>query len=203
MENSTTQNSATQGTTTNQKVENLIFLGDNSMITALFKNPKTVENIYGKLLRQGYKKEDITLAMSEDTRNTYFPNNNDLTSTSDLGNKTLEGMGVGAAVGGSVGALAAAIAALGTSLAIPGLGIIISGPLAASFAGAGAGAAAGGLVGAFIGSGTPDEQAKRLEEGLNRGGIIIGVKANSNEEREELYKQWQELQNKDPFNQAA
>lgn len=197
------ENPTMVGKTDNQKVENLIVLGKNSMITALFKNPKIVESIYEKLLRQGYKKEDITLVMSEDTRNTYFPENNDHASTTDLGNKTLEGMGVGAAVGGSVGALAAAIAALGTSLVIPGLGIIIAGPLAASFAGAGAGAAAGGLVGAFIGSETPDEQAKRLEEGLNRGGIIIGVKANSDEECQELYKQWQELQNKNPFNQAA
>ncbi len=197
------QNPITSDTTNNEKVENLIVLGGNRMITALFKNPKAVENVYEKLLNQGYKKEDITLVMSEETRNAYFPEDNDYTSATDLGNKTLEGLGIGAAVGGSVGALAAAIAALGTSLVIPGLGIIIAGPLAASFAGAGAGAAAGGLVGAFIGSETPDEQAKVLEEGLKEGGIIVGVRANSDEERQDIHKQWQELQNNGSFNQAA
>ena len=44
----------------------------------------------------------------------------------------------------------AAVAAAGTSLAIPGLGVVIAGPLAAALAGAGAGAATGGLLGAQV-----------------------------------------------------
>jgi uncharacterized membrane protein len=97
--------------------------------------------------------------------------------------------------------LAAAIAALGTTLAIPGLGIVMAGSLAASLAGAGA--ATGGLSGALIGLGIPDEQAKMLEEGLKKGGIAIGVKANSDQERQELHKQWLKLQSNDPLYKAA
>ncbi len=63
---------------------------------------------------------------------------------SELGNKAAEGAGVGGAIGGTVGAIAAAIAAIGTSLVLPGLGLVIAGPIAAALAGAGAGAGAAG-----------------------------------------------------------
>lgn len=186
-----------------EEIVNPIVLGNNSLISALFRNPTTAENVYDALLAQGYKQEDITLVMSEETHNNYFPTNSDHTTAKDLGNKTLEGLGVGAAIGGSLGAVAAAIAAIGTSLVIPGLGLIIAGSLAASFAGAGAGAATGGFIGALVGSETPNELAKLFEEGLKKGGVVIAIKANSNEDREKLYKQWLELQRKDAFNQAA
>jgi hypothetical protein len=185
-----------------EEITNPIIRGDNSLLTSLFKNPRTAERIYDDLLAQGYKQDDITLVMSEDTRNDYFPDNTTATA-SDLGNKTLEGLGVGAAIGGSVGALAAAIAAMGTSLVIPGLGLIVAGSLAASFAGAGAGAAAGGLIGALVGSETPSDQVKLLEEGLKKGGVVIAIKARSDEDRERLHEEWLDLQKKDTFTQAA
>lgn len=185
-----------------EEIASPIILGGNSLITSLFKNPKTAERIYDNLLAQGYKQDDITLVMSEDTRNDYFPDNTAATA-SDLGNKTLEGLGVGAAIGGSVGALAAAIAAIGTSLVIPGLGLVVAGSLAASFAGAGAGAAAGGLIGALVGSETRSDQVKLLEEGLKKGGVVIAIKAHSDEDREKLRTQWVALQEKDAFTQAA
>ena len=60
--------------TATEEIANPIVLGDNFLLTSLFKNPKTVEQIYDDLLAQGYKQEDITLLMSEDTRNAHFPN---------------------------------------------------------------------------------------------------------------------------------
>jgi hypothetical protein len=170
--------------------ENLIVLGTHGVITALFKNPKTAEKIYDALLTRGYKQADIDLVMSEDTRNTYFSKNDSTASVKDLGNKSLEGTGVGAVVGGTVGAIAAAVAAIGTSLVIPGLGVVIAGSLAASFAGAGAGAAAGSLVGALVGLGIPDDQAQILESGIKAGGVVIRCKAKSDDERNELHKVW-------------
>lgn len=87
-----------------EEIANSIILGDNSLLTSLFKNPKTAEHIHDALLAQGYKQEDITLVMSEDTRNNYFPDNTTATA-SDLGNKTLEGLGVGALPLGALWAL--------------------------------------------------------------------------------------------------
>ncbi|MBX9805843.1 MAG: hypothetical protein K2Y18_08860 [Alphaproteobacteria bacterium] len=187
--------------TINKNVD-LIILGDNNQISALFKRPQTAENVYADLLRQGYKPDDIDLVMSESTHKKCFSDYTDIEAT-DLGNKALEGLGVGAVIGGSVGALAAAFAAAGTSLVIPGLGLIVAGSLAASLAGAGAGAAAGGLIGVLIGSETPNEHVKLFEEGLKGGGVVISMKANSHKEREELHKQWSDFQEKESFTQAA
>ena len=53
-------------------------------------------------------------------------------SPAELGSKAAEGAGVGGAIGGTVGAILAAIAAVGTTIAIPGLGLVIAGPLAAA-----------------------------------------------------------------------
>lgn len=61
------------------------------------------------------------------------------------------GAGIGGSLGAVLGALAAAVLMVGTSLAIPGLGWVLSGPMAAALAGAGAGAVVGGVIGALVG----------------------------------------------------
>jgi hypothetical protein len=93
-----------------------------------------------------------------------------------VGTKAAEGAGKGSAIGGTVGAIAGAIAAVGTSLIIPGLGIVIAGPIAAGLAGAGAGGITGGLLGALIGSGIPEARAKLYESGIKQGRIVMGVR---------------------------
>ncbi len=83
--------------------------------------------------------------MSDETRKKPF-SATDGPSTG-LGTNAAEVAGVGGAIGGTLGAVVAAFAAVGTSLAIPGLGLIVAGPLAAGIAGAGAGGAAGAYSG--------------------------------------------------------
>lgn len=158
------------------------------VITVLFKAPEKAEDAYKELLEKNYNKEDITLMMSEETHKQYFSNEN--TSEDGLGSKALEGMGIGGSVGGAMGAIAAAIAAIGTTLLIPGLGLAVAGPLAASFAGAGAGATAGGLIGTLVGAGIPDEKAKEYQAGIKNGGIVISVKTKSPEDYKLLENQW-------------
>ena len=97
----------------------------------------------------------------------------------ELGSKAAEGTGVGSAIGGTVGAIVAAVAAIGTSIALPGIGLVIAGPIAAALMGAGAGGITGGLLGALIGSGIPEEHAAQYETGIKEGGIVIGVKPHS------------------------
>lgn len=160
-----------------------------SFLTALFKDPRSAENVYNDLLKKGYKKEDITLVMTEEVQKKYF--SNEATSANVAGSKTLEGMGVGGAVGGTVGAIAAALAAAGTSLIIPGLGIVVAGALAASFAGAGAGAAAGGIVGALVGAGLPEADVKNYEKGIKEGGVVIGVTPLTSQDHTLLKKEWE------------
>jgi hypothetical protein len=126
--------------------------------------------------------------MSDETRKRQFAP--DAGSQTDLGSKAAEGAGVGGAIGGTIGAVLGAIAAVGTSIAIPGLGLVIAGPLAAGLAGAGAGALTGGLVGALVGWGIPEEHAKRYEAGIKSGGIVMGVRPRSDEDATYLAGEW-------------
>ena len=98
--------------------ENLVILGSDNLIVGLFKNPQHAEHAYADLITQGYNKEEINLILSEDTRKSYFYDQENMATTS-LGNKALEGLGVGGVLVGTMGGIAAAIAALGTSLVIP------------------------------------------------------------------------------------
>jgi uncharacterized protein YjbJ (UPF0337 family) len=154
----------------------------NRMVTGLFRDRDSAERAYGSLSTRGYGKDDVNLLMSDETRKTHF--SSDDAGDTDLGSKALEGLGTGAAIGGTTGAVLAAIAAIGTSVVLPGLGLIVAGPLAAALAGAGAGGATGGLIGALIGSGIPEDRAKQYESGVREGGIVMGVNARSDEDAE-------------------
>lgn len=164
-------------------------MADSHMVTGLFRDRDSAERAYGSLTERGYGSNDVNLVMSEDTRKRHFGEQGGGTRT-ELGNKAAEGAGIGGAVGGTVGAIAAAVAAVGTSIAIPGLGIVIAGPVAAALAGAGAGAATGGLVGALIGWNIPEERIKHYEAGIKEGGILMGVKPRSEEDAAHFEQQW-------------
>ena len=134
---------------------------------------------------RGYNNNDVNLLMSDDTRKKYFTK-----GETELGTKAWEDAGKGAAIGGGVGATIAALAAIGTTLALPGLGLLIAGPIAAAFAGAGAGALTGGLIGALVGYGIPEERAKVYEQGIKDGGIVMGVHPRNDEDAAYLEKDW-------------
>jgi hypothetical protein len=141
------------------------------MVSGMFKDRTSAERAYQKALDRGYDRDEINLAMSEETRATY----GDTVVGEEMGNKALEGSGVGGAIGTITGGLIGAIAAIGTNLVLPGLGLIIAGPLAAGLAGAGAGALTGGIVGALVGWGIPEEHAKEYDRAIREGGTLVGV----------------------------
>ena len=89
------------------------------LVTGLFKSRSAAEAAMDALMARGYKRDDITVMMSDATRSKEF--------ALESGSKAAKGAGIGGAVGGSVGAALAAIAAIGTSLAIPGLGLVVAG----------------------------------------------------------------------------
>ena len=131
-----------------------------SVVTGLFRDRDSAERAYRAVTSRGYTNDEVNVIMSDDARKKHF---GDDTVETELGNKAAEGAGIGSAIGGTLGAIAAAAAAVGTTLLIPGLGLVIAGPLAAGIAGAGAGGIAGGLVGALIGWGIPEEHIKHYE----------------------------------------
>ena len=175
----------TSGTTTSTAT------GSSNMVTGLFPDRESAEAAYNAAHARGYSKDDVNLVMSDETRDRHFSGTTAGKET-ELGNKAAEGAGIGAGIGGTVGAIIAGIAAVGTSLALPGLGLVIAGPLAAAVAGAGAGAAGGGLVGALIGWNMPEERVKEYEEGIKNGGILMGVRTKNDEDATHFENEWRQ-----------
>ena len=150
-------------------------------ITGVLNDKESSETVFEALRSRGYSKDDIDVVMSDDTRKKHY-GDLDSADRSELGDKAMEGAGVGSAIGGTLGAVVGAVAAIGTSLVLPGLGLVIAGPIAAALAGAGAGGLTGGLIGALVGSGIPEEHAKEVEQHITQGGIAIGVTPRSAED---------------------
>lgn len=157
------------------------------LMTGLFPDRESAERGYNALSERGYKESDVNLAMSDDTRKRHFADGG---AETELGNKAAEGAGVGGAIGGTLGAIAAAVAAVGTTLLLPGVGIVVAGPLAAAIAGAGAGAATGGLIGALVGWNIPEERVTRYEDGIKKGGILLGVRPRNDEDADYVHNSW-------------
>lgn len=80
----------------------------------------------------------------------------------------------GAVAGSALGAILAGIGGA-ASLAIPGLGLVVAGPLAIALESALVGAVGGGFAGALIGVGVPENQAKRYAESLLEDGVIVAA----------------------------
>lgn len=163
---------------------------DQRMLTGMFADRESAENAYNTLHDRGYSNDEINLIMSDETRKKNF-SSDDIGET-EIGTKAAEGAGAGSAIGGTVGAIAGIIAAIGTSVAIPGLGLVIAGPLAAGAAGAGVGGLTGGIIGALVGSGMPEARAKLYESGLKKGNIVLSVRPRNDEDAEYLQNNWRE-----------
>ncbi|MEO8209096.1 MAG: hypothetical protein ABI840_00935 [bacterium] len=161
---------------------------DRKMLTGMFSDRESTERAYNTLHERGYSKDDINLMMSDDTRKKHF--SQEEVGETEIGTKAMEGAGKGSAIGGTLGAVAGVILALGTSVLIPGLGIIIAGPIAAGLAGAGAGGITGGIIGALIGNGIPEERARIYESGIKDGRIVMGVHPKNDEDAKYFEDDW-------------
>jgi hypothetical protein len=96
--------------------------------------------------------------------------------------KAPEGAVTGVTAGGAIGGTLGLLAGIG-ALAIPGIGpFIAAGPLLGALSGAAAGGALGGITGALIGLGIPEIEAKRYENRIAVGNILISVIAKTSDE---------------------
>lgn len=161
------------------------------MLTAVFRDRVNAQTAYDRLISRGYTNSEINVLMSDSTRATYLSEGKE--EKHNVGTHATEGMGVGGAIGTAVGATLAAVAAIGTSLAIPGLGLIIAGPIAAALAGGGAGAVAGGLIGAMVGLGIPESNARAYQDALKQGGVVIGVVPRTGDDADAIKEEFETL----------
>ena len=61
-------------------------------MSGMFRDRSSAEKAYQSLSSRGYGKDDVNLLMSDETRKTHFGDN---TPDTDLGDKAMEGAGVG------------------------------------------------------------------------------------------------------------
>jgi hypothetical protein len=105
--------------------------GKARMVTALFKDSKSVERAYQSVVKRGYGTGDINVVMSDATRKRYFTDERH--SNAELGSKAAEGGELGGPAGGTIGLLIPVLAA-GAVVALPGLGFVLAGPIAVALA---------------------------------------------------------------------
>jgi len=155
-----------------------------TIVTGIFPDRYSADLAWAAAVSRGYGPSELSVAVSDEIHKKHFailrqPNEN----------KGLEGAAVGGAIGTTAGALGMVLA-VGASLLLPGLGIVIAGPIVAAFAAAGAGGAIGGLVGGLVGMGIPEKHVKLIEDHVRQGRVILTLKARSAEDAEAVQQDW-------------
>jgi hypothetical protein len=171
--------------------------GPDRMVTGLFTTRDSAERGYRSATRLGYESSDINLLMSEETRRRYFSPGHD--SNTGLSRNATKATGedgksadeLGGPAGGTIGTIAPALAGIGTLLLVPVLGVVAAGPIAVALTAAGAVGLAGALIGALTKWGIPQGRIEEYEQGIRAGGIVMGVKARSDQDASNLVREWQ------------
>lgn len=136
-------------------------------VVCVVETQSHAETIVNRLRQNGFHSEDISVLFADKETTREFAHEKQTKAPQGA----VAGIGAGGALGGTVGWLAGAGA-----LVIPGLGpFLAAGPILAALSGAAIGATVGGLTGALIGLGIPEREAKRYEDQLRQGGILISV----------------------------
>ena len=156
------------------------------MVTSSFRDQESADRAYSDLIARGYSNRDIHVMMSDDTQRRLGGKHIKL----EHGNKAAEGAALGGALGGAAGATILGIMAAGASVAIPGIGLVVAGPLAGALTGGAAGAAAGGVLGTLVGMGIPEDRAKVYEQDIKHGSIVLGVRPKNDEDAEYFENEW-------------
>ncbi|MET0384441.1 MAG: DUF3341 domain-containing protein [Polyangiales bacterium] len=142
-------------------------------VIGIVDTQQRAETIVQDLRQAGFALPDLSVLYPNRSGDSSFAFKN--------GTKAPEGATAGVSAGGALGGTLGLLAGLG-AIAIPGLGpLIAAGPLLGALSGAAAGAAVGGVTGALVGMGIPEFEAKRYEEGLADGQILVAVHVESRE----------------------
>ncbi len=146
----------------------------NKSVYAIATSEGQANHIVDSLTDAGFSSNDISVLFPDKTTTHEFSH--------EKNTKAPEGAVTGAATGGVLGGTLGLLVGIG-ALAIPGVGpLIAAGPLLAALSGAAAGATVGGITGGLIGLGIPELEAKRYENRIAEGNILISVLAPSGDD---------------------
>jgi len=138
-------------------------------VYAIVNSQGQAARIVDNLTSAGFSGDDISVLFPDKESTHEFSH--------EKNTKAPEGAVAGASTGGILGGGLGLLAGIG-ALAIPGVGpLIAAGPLLAALSGAAVGASVGGIAGGLIGLGIPELEAKRYENRISEGNILISVHA--------------------------
>jgi rhodanese-related sulfurtransferase len=140
---------------------------NNKSVFGIYLTRSNVESAVNALKDAGFSNSDVSILLPETVKTADLATEN----TTKAPEGAAVGAGSGAALGGALGWLVGVGA-----LAIPGIGpVVAAGPLLAALAGVGIGGALGGFAGSLVGMGIPESEAKKYEGKLLKGGILVAV----------------------------
>jgi len=142
-------------------------MAKNQSVFGIYLTRTEVESAVSALKDAGFSSSEISVLLPEDLGSEEL--------VTEKSTKAPEGAAVGVGSGAAVGGALGWLVGVG-ALAIPGIGpVIAAGPIVATLAGIGVGGALGGFAGALIGVGIPENEAKRYEGKILKGGILVAV----------------------------
>jgi uncharacterized protein YjbJ (UPF0337 family) len=154
-------------------------VGNDRWVSGVYA-PEEARTAYDTMAdRYGYGPDDVNVAMTDETRRRYFADDSGASKAAEAAGK---GGGIGLGVGAALGALVASAAAI----TLPGIGLVVAGPLAGAIAGAGSGAAAGTILGALVGSAIPKDRAAEYEQAVRDGHVVLSARARDDQHAEQL-----------------
>jgi len=150
-------------------------MSDTNLVMGGFNNGRNAQLAVNELERRGVPHKDISVLMADTNKESF--------AKIEKTNQAAEGAGTGGAIGTAAGALAAGLTAA-AGIAVPGVGLLATGPIVAALTGAGAGAATGGTLGALVGMGAKKDKVKFHESVLKDGGVVVAVTSKSKDVKE-------------------
>ena len=134
----------------------------------IFDSAAQANRVVADLFTAGLTKSDISLIMSDKAKKDFTA------AAEDTGDRTLKDAAIGAGTGGVLTALLLGLTSVSAVL-IPGLPVLVAGPLIAAFEGLGVGAAIGGFAGALSGLGIKAMETHKYEDAIKAGKVVVVV----------------------------
>ena len=144
-------------------------------VFGIYPNPNRAAEAVSLLMRAGFPNDNLSVLVPDHEGKRKLGH--------EKHTKAPEGTAAGATTGGAIGGVIGLMAAAGAPLVFPGVGILLAaGPIAGTLAGIGAGGAVGGMIGALIGMGIPEYAAKRYDNGLRGGGVLLSAHCDTSDQ---------------------
>lgn len=138
------------------------------VLVGLFNNSELAGQAVSDLKNQGYT-ENVTI-VTKDGGEEFIDANTKTIKAIAPDSNALSGGLLGGAIGTLVGLLAGS-----TALTIPGLGLLVAGPLATTLLAATTGASLGGFVGALADLGIPKDKVEVYSDRVKQGDVLVVV----------------------------